>query len=213
MPAFRRKLRSELDEAGRREALDMAGAIAAGLRGYAGVTTLMSLPTGVARATWAWAWATGVELAPTRGVLDLLRDFVPVVGDVSPSRYEPVRFGGWTTPLAVFPGYAARRAVVGDVVARLAQGRGLSPPPPAVVAALAYWGRLWASPARRAPRRSPSPPPSSAAVSAAPPGSLGCRREADRSWRTIRRVGRARGTAAATGFSAGAVGRHRTACA
>jgi AI-2 transport protein TqsA len=145
VPAFRRKIRDRMHELDRREVFDTAEEIAALFRSYVGVTVLVSLITGAASA--AWAWAIGLDLALTWGVLNFLLNFVPVFGNiigiVPPSLYALVQFGDWTTPLVVFLGYAALQVFISNVVYPWMQGQRLSLSPAAIVVALAFWGWVW----------------------------------------------------------------------
>lgn len=145
VPALRRKLHGELDAAERHEVSEAAGRIAGKIRAYVGVMALTSLITGVASA--AWASAVGLDLALVWGVLNLLLNFVPIVGNlvgiVPPTLYALVQFEGWTMPLVVFAGFAVLQAAISNVLEPWMQGGGLSLSPVAVVVALAFWGWLW----------------------------------------------------------------------
>lgn len=145
VPAFRGKLHGWLDTPERRRMLDTVGEIAGQTRSYIGTTALTSLLTGVISA--AWAYAIGLDLAMTWGVLTFSLNFVPVVGNVlgtlPPTLYAAIQFGGWTVPLIVFAGYAVIQVGISTFVYPWLQGRGLSLSPAAIILALTLWGWMW----------------------------------------------------------------------
>lgn len=145
VPAFRRKVRAELEPAARSELLDAAEDIAAKVRSYLGVTTFTSLLTGVASA--GFTAAVGLDLALVWGVLNFLLNFVPVIGNivgiVPPALYAIIQFDGYVMPLAVFAGMAVIQLVISNFVYPMLQGRSLSLSPVAIVVALAFWSWVW----------------------------------------------------------------------
>ena len=145
VPAFRCKIRDRLHDLDRREVVDVAERIASAFRSYVGVTVLVSLITGLASA--AWAYAIGLDLALTWGVLNFLLNFVPVIGNivgiVPPTLYALLQFQDWSMPLVVFLGYAVLQLAISNFVYPWMQGERLSLSPAAIVVALAFWAWVW----------------------------------------------------------------------
>ena len=145
LPAFRRRLRHTLEAANRREVLEVLDAIAEKFRRYVGVTTFTSVVTGVASALWAYA--VGLDLALTWGVLNFLLNYIPVAGNIigiiPPTLYAVLQYREWTMPLVVFGGFAVLQIAISNFLYPLLQGRGLALSPLAIVVALSFWGWLW----------------------------------------------------------------------
>jgi predicted PurR-regulated permease PerM len=145
VPALRERLHWALDAADRRELIDTVDEIASKIRHYIGMTTLMSIITGVVSALWAVT--IGLELPLVWGILNFLLNFIPfignVVGIVPASLYAIVQFHSLTMSLVVFAGFAILQIVISNFVYPAVQGRSLSLPPVVIVVALAFWSWLW----------------------------------------------------------------------
>jgi AI-2 transport protein TqsA len=145
VPAFRHKIRDRLQGVDGQAVGETCGRIAAMFRGYVGVTVLVSLVTGLASA--AWAFALGLDLALTWGVLNFLLNFIPVVGNIlgiiPPTLFALLQFGGWTWPLVTFIGYAVLQVGISNFVYPWLQGQRLSLSPAVVIVALAFWSWVW----------------------------------------------------------------------
>lgn len=146
--ALRRKVRERLEAGDRRDLIESAEAIADKVRAYVGVTTFTSLVTGVASALWAYA--VGLDLALTWGILNFLLNYIPVAGNIigilPPTLYAIVQFREWTMPLVVFAGYAVLQIAISNFLYPWLQGRGLALSPLAIVISLAFWGWVWGIP-------------------------------------------------------------------
>jgi predicted PurR-regulated permease PerM len=148
MPVLRKRLGETLEASDRREVLETVDAIADKFRRYVAVTTLTSLITGVASALWAYA--VGLELALTWGVLNFLLNYIPIAGNIigilPPTLYAALQFRDPTTTLVVFCGYAVLQIAISNFLYPLLQGRGLALSPLAIVVSLSFWSWLWGIP-------------------------------------------------------------------
>lgn len=145
VPALRRKIQDQLRHADHQETFDPVERIAGVFRSYIGVTVLVSLLTGLASA--AWAFALGLELALTWGVLNFLLNFIPVFGNVigviPPTLYAMVQFEGWTMSALTFLGCTILQMVISNLIYPWMQGDRVSLPPVVIVLSLAFWGWVW----------------------------------------------------------------------
>jgi len=145
VPAMAAKAREELDGEDSGDLLGSVERIAARCREYIGVTVQTSLITGVA--TGLWAFAVGLDLALTWGVLNFLLNFLPVIGNVvgivPPVLYAMIQFEGWVWPVVVFLGFSALQIAISNVVFPMLQGRRLALAPVGILLALLVWGWLW----------------------------------------------------------------------
>ena len=145
VPAFRRKFRDQLHAVNNRELVDAVEKIAEKFRQYIGMTVLTSLITGVASAVWAFA--VGLDLALTWGLLNFLLNFIPVIGNIigiiPPTLYALIQFEGWTMSIVVFSGFVVLQITISNVIYPMLQGRGMSMPPVAIIVALLFWGWVW----------------------------------------------------------------------
>lgn len=145
VPALRKKTHAALAATDRRELIDIVDEIASKIRQYFGVTALTSLITGIASALWAFA--IGLELALVWGVLNLLLNFVPLIGNfigiIPPTLYAIIQFQSLTMTLVVFFGFAVLQILISSFIYPTLQGRSLSLSPIAIVVALAFWGWVW----------------------------------------------------------------------
>lgn len=140
-----RRLRSQLDLTDQWEMVDTVQKIGSRFREYIGIMIIMSLISGVA--SGLWAFAVGLDLALTWGVLNFLLNFVPVIGNIigiiPPTLYAVMQFDGWVMPVIVFTGFAILQVTISNVVYPMWQGRGMEMPPVMVVVALLFWGWVW----------------------------------------------------------------------
>lgn len=142
---YQAKIRQELSESDRREALATIDEIASKIRSYFGATTLGSLITGVA--TGVWVATLGLDLSVVWGLLNFLLNYIPIAGNIigiiPPTLYAFVQFDGWLWPLMVFGGLSLIQVLISNFLAPVLQGRSVSLSPIAVVVALAFWSWVW----------------------------------------------------------------------
>jgi len=145
VPAARRRMRAELDPGDRRTVFDAAEEIADKIRNYLGVTTLMSILTGVA--CGLWSLALGIDLAFVWGLLNFLLNYIPIVGNIvgiiPPVLYAAIESENPTLPLVALAGFAVIQIGISNFIYPLVQGRSLSLSPLGIVVSLAFWGWLW----------------------------------------------------------------------
>lgn len=145
VPALRKKLRNEFDAGDRREVIEAADEIAGKIRQYLALTTMTSLITGVASATWAFA--AGLDLALVWDVLNFLLNYIPVIGNlvgiVPPTLYALIQFQTWTMPVVVFVGFGVLQIVISNFVSPMLQGRSLLLSPITIILALSFWSWVW----------------------------------------------------------------------
>jgi predicted PurR-regulated permease PerM len=142
---LRDRLSASFGRDGKNELLAAVDEISARIRDYLGVTTLMSVVTGVAVGVWCLLF--GLDLALTWGVLNFLLNYVPVIGNivgiVPPTLYALMQFDGWGRPAAILAGLAVLQIVISNFLYPLLQGRSLALPPVVIVVALTFWSWVW----------------------------------------------------------------------
>lgn len=145
IPSFRIKIREILDAADRRTTLAATDEIGEKIRAYLGVTTVMSLLTGLA--VGLWAFVLGIDLALVWGIVNFLLNYVPVIGNligiIPPSLYALLQFQNGTMAIIAFVGFAVIQIVISNFIYPLFQGRSLSLSPLVIVVALTFWGWVW----------------------------------------------------------------------
>ena len=147
IPGFRRRLIARLRSGGEDEAGAFAtiNLVTRRFRRYLGLTAFTSVLTGLA--TGLFAWAVGLELALTWGMLNFLLNFVPVIGNivgmVPPALFAALQFDGWRAPVAVLLGLGVIQITISNVVYPMLQGRGMAMPAVVIVIALTFWGWVW----------------------------------------------------------------------
>ena len=134
---------------GTAEALLQAGRrIAAKLRAYMLVRTLMSVATGVV--VWAFAWAMGLELAAEWGAIALVLNYIPFLGPLVatlfPTLFAALQFGSWGMALTVFAGLQVLQFLGGSYIEPRLAGRSLAVSPFLVLASVFVGGFLWGVP-------------------------------------------------------------------
>lgn len=143
--ALRDRARRAFGEDHAREIVEAVSETAARIRAYLWTTTLTSALTG--GASLLWSWLVGLDLALVWGLLNFLLNYIPVVGNlvgvVPPALYAVLQYGGWTTPLLVFAGFAFLQIAISNFIAPTLQGRSLALSPIAVLLALSIWSWVW----------------------------------------------------------------------
>ena len=134
---------------GTAEALLRAGArIAAKLRAYMLVRTLMSVATGLV--VWAFAAAMGLELAAEWGAIALVLNYIPFLGPLVatlfPTLFAALQFGSWGMALTVFAGLQVLQFLGGSYIEPRLAGRSLAVSPFLVLASVFAGGFLWGVP-------------------------------------------------------------------
>jgi len=130
-------------------ALLRAGArIAAKLRAYMLVRTLMSVATGLV--VWAFAAAMGLELAAEWGAIALVLNYIPFLGPLVatlfPTLFAALQFGSWGMALTVFAGLQVLQFLGGSYIEPRLAGRSLAVSPFLVLASVFAGGFLWGVP-------------------------------------------------------------------
>ena len=145
VPAMRRKLARELERRERMEVLEAGADVGRKIRSYLGVTTLVSLLTGILCALWPLF--LGIDLYVVWGLLAFLLNYIPVIGSLAaiipPTLYAVIQFQDWPIPLIAFLGFSVIQVVLGNLVYPMLQGRSLSLSPLAVLVVLTFWGWVW----------------------------------------------------------------------
>ena len=141
---FRRKLVS-LD---RQELIRATAGLAAKLRRYMLVRTVLSLLTGVA--IYLFALITGLEPAPAWGILGFALNYIPFFGPfvatLLPALFAIAQLDTWQAVILVFAGLTAIQFLIGNYLEPLAAGAALSISPLAVVFAVFFFALLWGIP-------------------------------------------------------------------
>ncbi|MER0238923.1 AI-2E family transporter [Fulvimarina sp. MAC8] len=145
VPKLAYKFRQEYETGDNRVISQTVTEMADSLRSYLAMTTLTSFITGVA--SFAWAFALGLDLAVIWGILNFLLNFIPVIGNIigilPPTLYAFIQYGGWVMPLVVFTGFVILQLVISNFVYPMLQSKGVSLPPITIILSLLFWGWLW----------------------------------------------------------------------
>ncbi|MEN3792104.1 AI-2E family transporter [Fulvimarina sp. MAC3] len=145
VPKLAYKFRQEYETDDNRVISETVAEMAESLRSYLAMTTLTSFITGVA--SFAWAFALGLDLALIWGILNFLLNFIPVIGNIigilPPTLYAFIQYGGWVMPLVVFLGFVVLQLVISNFVYPMLQSRGVSLPPITIILSLLFWGWVW----------------------------------------------------------------------
>jgi predicted PurR-regulated permease PerM len=122
--------------------------IAAKLRAYMLVRTLMSVATGLV--VWAFAAAMGLELAAEWGAIALVLNYIPFLGPLVatlfPTLFAALQFGSWGAALMVFAGLQVLQFLGGSTIEPRLAGRSLAVSPFLVLASVFVGGFLWGVP-------------------------------------------------------------------
>jgi predicted PurR-regulated permease PerM len=141
----RNRIVAELEAGEKRELLDVVEEISSQIRDYVAITTLMSILTGAVTAGCAFAF--GLDLAISWGLLNFLLNYVPLVGNIigiiPPVLYALLQFDGWIRPVGLFAALAVLQLVISNFVYPMAQGRSLALPPVVILLALTFWSWIW----------------------------------------------------------------------
>lgn len=119
--------------------------VASKLQVYMAVRTGMSLLTGFG--IWAFARATGLELALEWGVIAFAMNDIPFIGPLVatlfPTLFAGLQFGNWQMVITVFLGMNAIQLVLGSYLEPRISGRVVSVSPFAMLFAVFMGGLLW----------------------------------------------------------------------
>ncbi len=119
--------------------------IARKLQVYMAVRTVMSLLTGLG--IWAFARATGLQLAEEWGVIAFALNYIPFIGPlvatVFPTLFAGLQFGEWQMAITVFLGMNLIQFVLGSYLEPRMTGRVLSVSPFAVLFAVFFGALIW----------------------------------------------------------------------
>ena len=122
--------------------------IAAKLRRYMLVRTLLSILTGLA--IWGFAAMAGLQPAIAWGLLGFALNYIPFIGPfiatLLPAVFAVAQLDTWTAVIVVFIGLTAIQFMIGNYLEPLAAGAALSISPLAVIFAVFFWGLLWGIP-------------------------------------------------------------------
>jgi predicted PurR-regulated permease PerM len=128
--------------------LRAARQIAAKLRTYMLVRTVMSIATGLA--VWAFAVAMGLELAPEWGVIAFVLNYIPFIGSLLatllPTIFAVMQFGTWEAAVTVFLALQAIQFLSGSTIEPRLAGARLSMSPFMVLVAVFFGAFLWGIP-------------------------------------------------------------------
>ena len=120
-------------------------ATSAKLQRYMLVRTVMSLLTGVM--IWAFARATGLELAAEWGVMAFVLNYIPFFGPllatVLPTLVAVIHYGSWEAALLVFLGLNVIQFITGSYIEPRIAGAALALSPFLVLVAVFFWTFLW----------------------------------------------------------------------
>ncbi len=115
------------------------------LQRYMLVRTVMSLLTGVV--IWAFASATGLELAAEWGVMAFVLNYIPFFGPllatVLPTLVAVIQYGSWETALLVFLVLNVIQFLTGSYIEPRIAGAALALSPFLVLVAVFFWTFLW----------------------------------------------------------------------
>lgn len=127
------------------EAVATLRSVARKLQVYMAVRTVMSVLTGLG--VWAFARATGLQLAVEWGVIAFAMNYIPFIGPllatVFPTLFAGLQFGDWQMAITVFLGMNAIQFVLGSYLEPRMTGKVLSVSPFAVLFAVFFWALLW----------------------------------------------------------------------
>jgi predicted PurR-regulated permease PerM len=120
-------------------------ATSAKLQRYMLVRTAMSLLTGVV--IWAFARATGLELAAEWGVMAFVLNYIPFIGPllatVLPTLFAVLQYESWEMALVVFFGLNVIQFFSGSYIEPRIAGAALALSPFVVLLAVFFWTFLW----------------------------------------------------------------------
>lgn len=127
------------------EAVATLADLARKLQVYMAVRTVMSVLTGLG--IWAFARATGLQLAAEWGVIAFAMNYIPFIGPliatVFPTLFAGLQFGDWQMAITVFVGMNVIQFVVGSYLEPRMTGKVLSVSPFAVLFAVFFWALIW----------------------------------------------------------------------
>ena len=140
-----RRIRSLSNRNVARVLIEGSARIAAKLRRYLLIRTLMSLSTGLL--VWALAALAGLQLATEWGVIAFALNYIPFIGPfiatVFPTLFALAQFESWQAALVVFASLNAIQFVVGSYIEPRVAGSALSLSPFIVLFSVFFWTFLW----------------------------------------------------------------------
>jgi len=145
---FRERLAAANTQENAPDLVGVGEEIAAKMRKYMLVRTQMSALTGFA--VWGFALLSGLELAPSWGIIAFVLNYIPFIGSfiatLLPSLFAMAQFETWQDSLFVLLGMFAIQFAIGNYLEPLVTGAALSISPVAVVFAVFFFGFLWGVP-------------------------------------------------------------------
>ncbi|WP_265515720.1 AI-2E family transporter [Nitratireductor luteus] len=118
--------------------------IAARVRWYLAVRTMLGLITGLLYLLWSWLW--GLDFIFVWGLLALLLNYIPTVGSLIagllPVAFAFLQLNIWTAALYGL-GLLVIEQVMGNYVDPKLQGQQLALSPLAILVALIFWSWVW----------------------------------------------------------------------
>jgi predicted PurR-regulated permease PerM len=145
---MRQRLASLKDREKGRELAEASAKIGAKFRKYMLVRTQLSALTGLA--VWAFALATGLELAAAWGIIAFALNYIPFLGPfvatILPALFAMAQFDSWQTIVIVFLGLFAIQFTIGNYLEPLVAGAALAISPLTVIFAIFFWSFLWGIP-------------------------------------------------------------------
>lgn len=142
---FARKIAALKNREAARVLMDGSVAIAAKLRRYMLIRTLMSVATGAL--VWGVAQLSGLQLAAEWGVIAFALNFIPFIGSfiatVFPTLFALAQFESWQPALLVFVCLNIVQFIVGSYIEPRVAGKALAISPFLVLFSVFFWTFLW----------------------------------------------------------------------
>lgn len=146
-PRWQAKLTTLIGSVHRREVQESAGTIAARLRRYLLVRTVLGLITGLLYAGWLWLF--DVDLLLVWGLLAFLLNFIPTFGSLIAGGLAVLYAfmeKDFSTALTVAFGLVVIEQVMGNYVDPRVQGRQIELSALVVLMVVLLWGWIWGAP-------------------------------------------------------------------
>jgi predicted PurR-regulated permease PerM len=142
---FETKITSRLGSQNGGSIIDTIRTIATKVRVHLVALTVSSAVSGVA--TGLFAFAVGLELAATWGIVTFLLNYIPTVGPtvamIPPTLYALLQFDTVGRAIVVLGGVGTIQFIMGNLVDPKIEGRALSLSPIVVLFSVVLWGWIW----------------------------------------------------------------------